>query len=75
MQLTQLPAEERKQALKEMEMTDPVLHALVQKLIRSIFSAQQSQGVGTAGLAQGTNMNGTPAGGAASGSGPAVAST
>ena len=46
MQLTQMPAEHRKQALNEMEQTDPVLHALVQKLVRAIFQSQQSQGVG-----------------------------
>jgi len=63
MQLTQLPAEERKNALAQMEQTDPVLHAVVQKEVRSIFSTQQAQGVG---------QEGAPAGGQASGSGPAV---
>lgn len=81
MQLTQIPAEERKQALKEMEMADPVLHAVVTKIIRSIFSSQQAQGVGSAmggqhggggGFSHGQNLNGTPAGGSATGSGPAV---
>ena len=49
MQMTQMPAEHRKQALAQMEQTDPVLHALVQKLVRTIFQSQQSQGVGMAG--------------------------
>ena len=64
-QLTQVSAEERKQALEQLEQSDPVLHALVQKIVRSIFSAQQSQGVGTM-------PNGAPAGGQASGSGPII---
>ena len=46
MSLTQMPADQRKQELQAMEQTDPVLHALVQKLVRSIFSSQQSEGVG-----------------------------
>ena len=62
-QLAQMPAESRKQQMEQMEQQDPVLHALVQKVLKSIFASQQSDGMGT----------GTP-GGQQSGNGPSVGS-